>query len=142
MFIGHNEASVDSKGRVHLPAKFRDTLVHQYGEPLVLTISDRCLSGFPAQEWLRKYEAVEASEYSPEKGDLLRAIAENAAECPLKNGRILIPSWLREYAGIERDVVIVGRIKKIEIWSAERHAQMSAAYDRETLSKKLRELGF
>jgi MraZ protein len=142
MFIGRHEATVDPKGRVHLPAKIRDTLVKNFGAPLILTISDRCLAGYPAKQWLQKYEAIEASDYSPSKGDLLRAITENAAECPIKNGRILIPAWLREYAGIKREVVIVGRIKKIEIWSAERHAGISAAYDPKKLSKRLRYLGF
>ncbi|HEB71425.1 MAG TPA: cell division/cell wall cluster transcriptional repressor MraZ [Nitrospirae bacterium] len=142
MFIGRYEASVDPKGRVHLPAKIRDVLMKNFSPPLILTISDRCLSGYPAEQWLKKYEEIEASEYTPSKGDLLRAITENAAECPLKNGRILIPAWLREYAEIGRDVVIVGRIKKIEIWSVERHRRIEAAYDPEKLSKRLRELGF
>ena len=142
MFIGRYEASVDPKGRIHLPAKIRDALIKSFTSPLILTISDRCLAGFPAEQWLRKYEEIEASEYTPSKGDLLRAITENAVECPIKNGRILIPAWLREYAGIERDVVIVGRIKKIEIWAVERHKRISAKYDPEKLSKRLRELGF
>ncbi len=142
MFIGRHEAVVDPKGRVHLPSKIRDALTNSFEPPLILTISDRCLQGHPAKQWLEKYENLEESEYTPEKGDLLRAITENAVECPIKNGRILMPSWLRNYAGIEREVVIVGRIKKIEIWSAERHAQISAEYVPEKLSKRLRELGF
>ena len=142
MFIGKHQASVDPKGRVHLPARIRDALVEHFSPPLILTISDRCLAGFPAKNWLEKYEQIEASEYTPEKGDLLRAITENAAECQIKNGRILIPAWLREYAGIEKEVVIVGRIRKIEIWSAQRHAQLAEAYEAASLSEKLRELGF
>jgi MraZ protein len=142
MFIGHSPASVDPKGRVHLPAKFRDVLVNKFGEPLILTISDRCLAGYPANYWLERYDAVAAAEYTPEKGDLLRAITENAEECPIKNGRILLPSRLREYAGIERDVVIVGRIKMIEVWAKDAHDEITGKYDPKTLSAKLREIGF
>lgn len=142
MFIGRHDVSVDSKGRIHLPAKVRDVLLKVYEEPLIVTVSDNCLAGYPARQWLEKYEALEAEQYTPEKGDLLRAITENAEEVPLKNGRILIPSRLREYAGIDKDAVIVGRIKKIEIWSARRHAELAAKLAPEELSRKLRELGF
>jgi len=142
MFIGKHEAAVDQKGRIHLPAKIRDTLVHNFGTPLILSVSDRCLAGFPAKHWLEKYEALENADYTPEKGDLLRAITENAVECPIKNGRILIPAWLREYAGLDKEAVIVGRIKKFEIWSAERHRLISAEYEPEKLSGRLRDLGF
>ena len=142
MFIGRHDVSVDPKGRIHLPAKVRDVLTRFYEEPLIVTVSDRCLAGYPAKQWLEKYEALEAESITPERGDLLRAITENAEEVPLKNGRILIPARLREYAGIERDAVIVGRIKKIEIWSAKLHREATAGLEPEELSKRLRELGF
>ena len=141
MFIGRYEAVVDPKGRVHLPAKIRDAL-DSFGGPLVLTISDSCLVAFPRGIWLERYEAAEKEPYTPEKGDLLRAITENAAEVELKNGRILIPSWLREYAGIEKEITIVGRIKKFEIWQVERHAGFTGKYNPETLSGLMRKLGF
>ncbi|MDH5678279.1 MAG: division/cell wall cluster transcriptional repressor MraZ [Nitrospinota bacterium] len=141
MFIGRHEAAVDSKGRIHLPAKVRDAL-EKFGGQLVLTISDRCLAGYPKNMWLEKYEALEKEAHTPERGDLLRAITENAVELEQKNGRILIPAWLRQYADIEKDVVIVGRIKKIEIWSAARHARVAEGYEPEKLSGMLRNLGF
>ncbi|VAX18073.1 Cell division protein MraZ [hydrothermal vent metagenome] len=142
MFIGRHDVSVDPKGRIHLPAKVRDVLLNIYEPPLIVTVSDRRLAGYPAKQWLGKYEQLEAGPYSPEKDDLLRAIAENAEEVPIKNGRILIPARLREYAGIERDAVIVGRIRNIEIWSAERHKEISAKLESGELSQQLRELGF
>ena len=142
MFIGRHDVSVDPKGRAHLPAKIRDVLLKSYAPPLIVTISDRCLAAYPVEEWREKYEELERETYSPERGDLLRAITENAEEVPIKNGRILIPSRLREYAEIERDAVIVGRIKKIEIWSSARHKEATAGLLPKDLSKKLRELGF
>jgi len=142
MFIGEYEVSVDPKGRIHLPAKVRDTLMDVYQPPLIVTVSDRCLAGYPARQWLEKYEKLEAEPYSPERGDLLRAISASAEECPIKNGRILLSSRLREYAGLERSAVIVGRIKKIEIWSSGRYAEASAKWPATELSGKIRELGF
>ncbi|MDH4185291.1 MAG: division/cell wall cluster transcriptional repressor MraZ [Nitrospinota bacterium] len=141
MFIGRHDAAVDPKGRIHLPAKIRDAL-DKFGGPMVLTISDRCLAGYPRKLWLEKYQALEKEPYTPERGDLLRAITENAAELELKNGRILIPQWLRDFAGIEKDAVIVGRINKIEIWSAAAHATVAADYEPQKLSGLLRKLGF
>ena len=141
MFIGRHDVAVDLKGRIHLPAKIRDAL-EKFGGPMVLTISDRCLAGYPKGLWLEKYEALEKEPYTPERGDLLRAITENAVELELKNGRILIPAWLRQFAGIEKDAVIVGRIKKIEIWSSGRHAKVAEGYEPEKLSGMLRKLGY
>jgi MraZ protein len=141
MFIGRHNVAVDPKGRIHFPSKIRDAL-EKIGGPLVLTISDRCLAGYPRDLWLEKYEALEREPYTPEKGDLMRAITENAEEMEIKHGRILIPAWLRGFAGIQKDAVIVGRIKKIEIWSAARHAQVAEGYEPEKLSGLLRKLGF
>ena len=142
MFIGTFEVSMDTKNRIHLPAKVRDILLNVYEPPLILTVSDRCLAGYAAKQWLEKYERLESEPYTPERGDLLRAISANAEECPLKNGRILIPARLKEYAEIKRDVVIVGRVKKIEIWSAERYRQAVSATPPAQLSERIREYGF
>lgn len=142
MFIGRHDVSLDQKGRIHLPARIRDTLIREFEPPLIVTISDRCLAAYPARQWLERYNALEAGPYTPEKGDLLRAITENAEEVPLKNGRILVPSRLRNFAGIEREAVIIGRMRKIEIWSRERHEEAVAGLGPEELSKRLRDLGF
>ncbi|MBI4665898.1 MAG: division/cell wall cluster transcriptional repressor MraZ [Nitrospinae bacterium] len=142
MFIGTYEVSVDPKGRVHLPAKVRDALMEVYEPPLVVTVSDRCLAGYPARQWLERYEKLASEPYTPEKGDLLRAISANAEECPLKNGRVLISARLREYAGIDKDAVIVGCVKKIEIWSAERYRQVSQSVPAGELSERIRQYGY
>jgi MraZ protein len=142
MFIGTFDVSMDPKNRIHLPAKVRDVLHSVYEPPLILTVSDRCLAGYAAKQWLEKYEKIESEPYTPEKGDLLRAISANAEECPLKNGRILIPARLKEYAGIKRDAVIVGRVKKIEIWAAERYREAVASTPPSELSERIREYGF
>ncbi|MBI5814490.1 MAG: division/cell wall cluster transcriptional repressor MraZ [Nitrospinae bacterium] len=142
MFIGEYEVSLDPKGRLNLPAKVRDTLLNVFAPPLIVTVSDRCLAGYPARQWLEKYEKLEAEPYTPERGDLLRAISANAEECPIKNGRILIPGRLREYAGLGKSAVVVGRIKKIEIWSTGNYGELKTANPALGLSERIRGLGF
>lgn len=142
MFIGRHDVSVDQKGRVNLPSKIRDVLMKDFEAPFIVTVSDRCLTAYPAKQWLERYEALEAEPFTAEKGDLLRAVSENAVETPIKNGRILIPARLREHAAIDREAVIIGRIKKIEIWSRKRHAEATADLGPKELSMRLRELGF
>lgn len=142
MFIGRHEVSLDSKGRIHLPAKVRDVLTNVYELPLVVTVSDYCLTGWPKAEWLERYNAIDAVSNTPKQKDLLRAISGNAEEVPLKNGRLLIPSRLREYAQIGKEAVIVGCMKKIEIWSKELHSEKCEDFSMTELSDKLRELGF
>ena len=142
MFIGRHDVSVDQKGRLHLPSRIRDVLIKDFEPPLIVTVSDRCLAAYPAKQWLEKYEALEAEPFTPEKGDLLRAVTENAVEAPIKNGRILLPARLREYASLEKEAVIIGRMKKIEIWSAKLHAEATADLSPDKLSTRLRDLGF
>jgi MraZ protein len=142
MFIGRYEVTLDPKGRVHLPAKVRDPLMKEFEPPLIVTIADRCLALFPKAQWLDRYEALEREPRTPEQGDLLRAVTENAELVEIKNGRILIPARLREYAGLEKDGVIIGRMSKFELWSAERHAALTATLPPDELSQRLRELGF
>jgi MraZ protein len=142
MFIGRHEVSLDSKGRIHLPAKIRDVLTNVYEVPLVVTVSDYCLTGWPKAEWMERYNAIDALPHTPELVDLLRALSENAEEVPLKNGRILISARLREYAQIEKEAVIVGCMKKIEIWDKNRHVEKCGNISPAELSGRLRELGF
>ncbi len=142
MFIGRHSVSVDAKGRIHLPAKLRDVLLKDFEPPLIVTISNNCLSAYPVREWREKYEALDSLPYTPEKDNLLRLVSENAEEAPIRNGRILLPARLREYAGILKEVVIIGRMKKIEIWSAERRREATAELTDLKLSEDMGKLGF
>lgn len=142
MFIGQHEVSLDSKGRIHLPAKIRDVFTNVYELPLVIAVSDSCLAGWPRSEWLTRYNAVDALPKTKERVAALRAISASAEEVPLKNGRILIPSRLRDYAQIGKDAVIVGCMKKIEIWSKDLYAEKCGDIGSSELSDLLCELGF
>ena len=119
MFRGSFEHSVDSKGRVSVPARFRDILAERYEGKLVLTMDyDKCVMAYPLEEWERVEEKIKAAPQSQkEVKDYMRYVFSNAAECELdKQGRILIPPSLREGARISKAVIVVGMLNKMEIW--------------------------
>ncbi len=122
MFRGRFENTIDVKGRISVPSKFREVLSTNYDERLILTNFDHCLWAYPVNEWQKIEDKVAAlPQFKPEVRALQRAFVSAATECPLdKQGRILIPPSLREYAGIEREVVFVGMVQRIEIWAKNR----------------------
>jgi MraZ protein len=120
VFRGVYEHQIDAKGRTSLPARLRETLVGAYDERLILTTAlDPCLHAYPVREW----EALETalgkrSPMEPGVKTLMRLYVAAAQECPLdKMGRVLIPPSLRAHAGLEKDVVWVGMVKVMEVWS-------------------------
>jgi MraZ protein len=145
MFRGRFEHSVDLKGRVSIPSKFREILATNYDERLILTNFDDCLWGYPVAEWQIIEDKVAAlPQFKPEVKALQRVFISAAAESPIdKQGRILVPPTLRDYAGITKDLVFVGMTKRIEIWSADRFKKVftESQQDLKNLSEKLAELG-
>ena len=121
MFRGCFEHTVDSKGRVSVPSKFRDIIADRYDGNLVLAMDyDKCLTVYPLEEWERLEEKIKTlSMMKQEVKDFRRFLLSSATECELdKQGRILIPPSLREHAGITKNVMLVGIIDKMEIWDA------------------------
>ncbi|HEX9021627.1 MAG TPA: division/cell wall cluster transcriptional repressor MraZ [Nitrospirota bacterium] len=119
MFRGSFEHSVDSKGRVSVPSKFRDIIADRYDGNLVLAMDyDQCLTVYPLEEWEKLEEKIKTlSLVKQEAKDFRRFLLSSATECELdKQGRILIPPAHREHAGITKSVTLVGLIDKIEIW--------------------------
>jgi MraZ protein len=120
VFRGVYEHQIDAKGRTSLPARLRETLVGTYDERLILTTAlDPCLHAYPVREW----EALETAlgkrnPMEPGVKTLMRLYVASAQECPLdKMGRVLVPPPLRQHAGLEKDVVWVGMVKVMELWS-------------------------
>jgi MraZ protein len=122
MFRGRFEHTIDSKGRVSIPAKFRELLAEKYDDRLILTNFDRCLVAYPFEEWRGVEDKVGSlSMVKKEARAFQRFFISGASECPIdKLGRILIPPTLRDYAQLERNVVFNGMLKKFEIWSKDR----------------------
>lgn len=145
MFRGQFEHAIDSKGRLSVPAKFREILSTNYDERLIITNFDGCLWAFPAAEWQKIEDKVSSL---PQMQDVVKAFQRvfisAAVESPVDgSGRIQLPPTLREYAGISRDVVLVGMTNRIEIWSKEKWLQAfdSAQKQLEVMGDKLAELG-
>ncbi len=122
MFRGRFEHTIDAKGRISIPAKFRELLAEKYDDRLVLTNFDRCLVSYPFEEWQVLEEKVGSlSMIKKEVKAFQRFFISGATEVPIdKLGRILVPPTLREYAQLERNVIFAGLGKKFEIWSKER----------------------
>ncbi len=119
MFVGKYKNSIDSKSRIIVPAKFRDELE---GRCIIAKSLDRCLTIYPKAQWEKfveeKLEILPTG--NPQARKLKRHFYSSAAECDVdKQGRLTIPQELRDYAGIEKDLVTVGSNKTIEVWSKE-----------------------
>jgi len=121
VFLGTHYPRLDDKGRLILPAKFRDELA----EGVVVTKGqERCLYVFPAAEFQRITEALSQAPVTAKAvRDYSRVFFASASdEIPDKQGRITIPSPLRQYAGLDKDCVVIGANSRMEIWD-------SAAWD-------------
>ena len=137
--IGQYQHNIDAKGRLFIPAKFREEL----GETFYVTIGlDGCLSVYSDTKWASLIEKVEALPLSKARG--MRTLFANAAKCePDAQGRILIPAKLREYAKLEKEVIITGASRCVELWNPERWAPIeSEGLDPENLAAAMEELGF
>lgn len=118
MLLGTYTPKLDEKGRIIIPSKFRNEL----GDGLVVTRGqERCLYVFSDQEFTKMHDRIrEAPITSKQSRDYLRLFLSGAhAEQPDKQNRISIPAPLREYAGLEKDLVVIGAGARAEIWNAE-----------------------
>jgi MraZ protein len=126
LFKGRYSHTLDSKGRLSIPSKFREVLSEHQEDVLILTNFDSCLLGFTREEWRLLEEKIRGqSMFSTMLRKDMRAFVRyffsGASECPLdRQGRILISPTLREFAGLEKEVVLTGVANRIEIWSKER----------------------
>ena len=125
MFLGEYQHSLDIKGRVILPAKFREQLE---GGAYITKLLDGCLAVWTAEEFHRvAADMQEKARRGQTERNVVRSFAAGAADVQAdKQGRIAIPAHLRAYAGLERDVVIAGVLNRIELWDAERWQQVNA----------------
>ena len=116
-FFGTHSPRLDEKGRLILPAKFRE----EFATGLVLTKGhERCLYAYPRREFERIYAQVQQAPITDKRArDYRRVLFSGAAEeVPDKQGRITIPGQLRDYAGLDRDLCVVGSGGYLEIWDA------------------------
>jgi MraZ protein len=139
MFMGEYDHTLDPKGRMIVPSKFREEL----GERFILTMGlDGCLFAYPQTEWERFVEGLRKLPGTKEARQLQRHFMARAAEADVdKQGRFLIPAKLRELAGLTKDVVLVGAISKVEIWSKELWEQMDSDDNADEVAEHMAEYG-
>lgn len=145
MFRGRYEHGIDNKGRLSIPSKFREILASNYDERLIITNFDGCLWAYPVAEWQKLEEKVNSRPQFDETVRLFQRVFISAAvETQIdSSGRILIPPTLRAYAGITKDVILLGVTNRIEIWSREKWMSVfeQSQQKLELLGEKLSDLG-
>ena len=118
MFLGTYEPKLDEKGRVILPARFRDDME---GGIVLTRGQERCVYAFPAQEFERMPEDLRRAPLSSKQArDWIRVMLSGAyKEVPDKQGRITVPADLRAYANLGRELTVIGAGSRAEIWNSE-----------------------
>ena len=135
---GQYAHNIDAKGRLFIPARLREEL----GQTFHVTVGmDHCLSIYSDESWAAFTDKVRSLPYS--KAKALSPLFANAVDCePDGQGRILIPTKLREYADLQKEVVVIGSFDRAEIWNAERWAREEAmAFDSGSLEQAMEEMG-
>lgn len=139
ILIGEYSYNMDLKGRMNFPSKLRDDL----GDVFIITKGlDKCLFVFSIEEWERLAEEIKSLPRS--KSITMQRFYFGSAQdiTPDKQGRILIPANLREYAGIDKDVVVVGALNRAEIWNKQSWGTICESLSPEAIAETMEELGF
>lgn len=117
-FLGNYFLSLDDKGRVNIPSRFREVLEKEDSPNLVLVLMDNFIIVFPQKEWAISEEKMRNhSALNSEDRKEMRKFYSRAAECEIKSGKILIPASQREIISLPKDIVVAGMSKTFEIWS-------------------------
>ena len=140
MFMGEYNHTIDTKGRLIIPSKFRDLL----GDEFIVTKGlDGCLFVFPKNEWQiieEKLRTLPLNNKSARK--FTRFLVAGATTCELdKQGRILLPQVLRDFAQLEKDVVLAGNLNRVEIWSKANWTETSAYDDMDDIADSMADFG-
>ena len=151
MFRGQFEHTMDAKGRVSLPARFREVLgeldaTGESASKVILTRTfQKCLVLYPLDQWLNFEEKIRSlPQFDPRVQQLKRVYIAGAIECSLdSHGRILVPQSMREFADFDREVTWVGQLDTMELWSKGRweSAVEDALQDPHGLAEAMADLG-
>lgn len=130
-FRGINNIAVDVKGRMALPARYRERLLECCGGRLVVTVDqDHCLLAYPLPEWeVIEEKLINLPSLNKQSRLLQRLLIGHATDLEMDGqGRILLPAMLRDYAGLKKKAVLIGQGKKLEIWDEDTWAQSQEAW--------------
>jgi MraZ protein len=142
MFYGEYFHSIDRKGRLILPAKFREVAKGNFIERFFVTRGlDKCLFMFAEEEWKSQEQKFKSVSFTKQESRVFnRLYFSGATEIfPDRQGRILLPEYLKEFAEIKKDIVIVGVSSRIEIWSKEKWQEFYGSWRKsfEEIAEKL-----
>lgn len=140
MFMGEYRHNIDEKGRLIVPAKFRESL----GKEFVVTKGlDKCLFVYPLSEWQvieEKFRNANTTTLNARK--FARFFFAGACNVEIdKQGRILLPNQLREFADLSKDIVTVGVLNRVEIWSGQNWDESNSFDDMDEIAEQMAELG-
>src|SRR5215207_8745085 len=130
-FLGEYEATLDTKGRFLLPAGFKKQLPEEGSTVFVINRGfEKCLTLFPLKTWEPIYAGIsKLNDFDPKVREFRRYFLNGATQLELDSaGRLLVPPNLKEYAGLEKDIVLASAIDKIEIWSTENYNKFFESY--------------
>jgi MraZ protein len=140
MFRGSSFHTIDVKGRLIIPARFRDVIRADGGERVMLSRMDGCLVAYPLDEWRRiESRILQLAQKNDSMRRFRRVFIGGAFDCACdKQERILIPPLLRDYAGLQKDVVLVGVLDHFEIWSREKWEQENLNLEEDLQQEEVR----
>jgi MraZ protein len=142
LFFGEYAHTLDPKGRIIIPSKFREELGNKF---IVTKGLDNCLFVYSMDEWsnvVAKLRTLPFTDVDVRK--FIRFFSAGATECePDKQGRVVIPQTLREHAGLEKEIYITGSITRLEIWNKDKWEKQSGDYsnDADKIAEKMSMLG-
>ena len=139
MFMGEYNHTIDAKGRLIIPTRFRELL----GEEFILTKGlDGCLSIYPMDAWEAFETKLRALPLTNKNArTFTRFFVAGATNCELdRQGRVLVPQPLREFAGLEKEVVLTGNLNRIEIWSKEKWSENCNYDDMDSIAESMRDM--
>ena len=136
-FLGEYEATLDSKGRFLLPAGIKKQLPDGVQPVFVVNRGfEKCLTVYPIQSWTPIYETISSlNDFDPKVREFRRYFLNGAMQLELDSaGRILLPKNLMEHAGLEKDIVLVSAVNKLEIWDKNKYQQFFETFSPESFS--------
>lgn len=120
MFRGITAVALDAKGRISVPAQYREKITDIAGDDMVVTIDteDRCLLLYPAPHWQEIEDRLqELPTFNPVTRRIQRLLIGHATDLSIdRHGRVLLPQILRDYAGLDKNIIVVGQGRRFEIW--------------------------
>jgi MraZ protein len=136
-FLGEFEATLDAKGRFLLPAGFKRQLPEEEAAKFVINRGfEKCLSLYPLKSWEPLFADIrQLNDFDPKVREFRRHFLNGATFVePDSAGRLLVPPNLKEHAGLEKDIVLVAAVNKIEIWDSNKYKQLFESFSPEAFS--------